>query len=46
MAGALNATWDAAGKDSIVAALFGPGGLMASDWVPGDADARTIGAAL
>jgi fructuronate reductase len=46
MAAALKAAWDDAGKDGIVAALFGPGGLMASDWVPGDADARTIGAAL
>jgi fructuronate reductase len=42
MAAALKATWDAAGKDSIVAALFGPGGPMASDWVPSDADRNFI----
>jgi fructuronate reductase len=46
MAAALRATWDAAGKDGIVAALFGPGGPMASDWVPSDADVRVIGAVL
>jgi fructuronate reductase len=42
MAEALKATWDAAGKDGIVAALFGPGGPMASDWVPSDADRNLI----
>jgi fructuronate reductase len=46
MADALKTTWDAASKDGIVAALFGPGGLMASDWVPSDVDARNIGSAL
>jgi fructuronate reductase len=46
MAETLKAAWDAAGKDNIVAALFGPGGLMASDWVPSDADRALINAAL
>jgi fructuronate reductase len=46
MAETLKAAWDAAGKDNIVAALFGPGGLMASDWVPRDADRALINAAL
>jgi fructuronate reductase len=46
MAGALKATWDAAGTHGTVAALFGPGGQMASDWVPSDVDSRIIGAAL
>jgi fructuronate reductase len=42
MAQALKATWDAKGKNGIVDALFGPGGAMASDWVPGDADRNLI----
>jgi fructuronate reductase len=42
MAATLEATWDAAGGDGIVAALFGPGGPMASDWVPSDADRALI----
>jgi fructuronate reductase len=42
MAKSLKATWDAAGKDGIVVALFGSGGPMASDWVPNDADRKTI----
>jgi fructuronate reductase len=42
MAETLKATWDAAGKDGIVTALFGPGGLMESDWVPSDADRALI----
>jgi fructuronate reductase len=42
MAATLKATWDAAGKDGIVTALFGPGGSMASDWVPSDADRNLI----
>jgi fructuronate reductase len=42
MAAVLKATWDAAGKDGIVAALFGPGGPMASEWVPSDADRNFI----
>jgi fructuronate reductase len=46
MAATLKATWDAAGKDGIVAALFGPGGPMASDRVPGDADRALIITAL
>jgi fructuronate reductase len=46
MAETLKAAWDAAGKDGIVAALFGHGGAVASDWVPSDADRETITAAL
>jgi fructuronate reductase len=46
MAETLKATWDAAGKDGIVAALFGPGGPMASEWVPSDADRALIITAL
>jgi fructuronate reductase len=46
MGATLKATWDAAGKDGIVMALFGPGGPMASDWVPSDTDRELIFAAL
>jgi fructuronate reductase len=42
MAETLKATWDAAGKDGIVTALFGPGGPMASAWIPSDADRALI----
>jgi fructuronate reductase len=42
MADRLKATWDTAGSDGIVDALFGPGGSMASDWVPSDADRNLI----
>jgi fructuronate reductase len=42
IAATLKATWDAAGKDGIVAALFGPGVPMASDWVPSDADVELV----
>jgi fructuronate reductase len=42
MAETLKATWDAAGKDGIVTALFGPGGLMESAWIPSDADRALI----
>jgi fructuronate reductase len=42
MAETLKATVDAAGTQGIVAALFGLGGLMASDWVPSDADRNLI----
>jgi fructuronate reductase len=42
MAGALKAAWNAAGKGGIVAALFGPGGSMARDWVPSDTDRNLI----
>jgi fructuronate reductase len=42
MAATLKATWDAAGKDSIVPALFGAGGPMTSDWVPSVADRDLI----
>jgi fructuronate reductase len=46
MAATLKAAWDAAGKDGIVAALFGPGGPMASDWLPSDADRELINIVL
>jgi fructuronate reductase len=46
MADALKAHWDRTGKDAIVAALFGPGGAMASDWVPSAADRAFIIKAL
>jgi fructuronate reductase len=46
MAEMLKATWDAAGKVGIVAALFGVGGPMASEWLPSDADNQLIIAAL
>jgi fructuronate reductase len=46
MADALKTSWDMAGKGDIVAVLFGPGGLMASNWVPDDADQNLIIAAL
>ncbi len=46
MAATLKAAWDAAGKEDIVKALFGPGGPIASDWVPNDADRDVISAAL
>ncbi len=46
MATTLQATWNAAGKDGIIGALFGPGGSVASDWVPSDADRDLILATL
>jgi fructuronate reductase len=46
MAATLKSTWDAAGKDGIVVALFGPDGAMASDWVPSEADRALIITAL
>ena len=46
MAAALEAAWDAAGKEDIVMALFGPNGPIASDWVPNDADRDVISSAL
>jgi fructuronate reductase len=42
MADALKAAWDASGRDGIVANLFGPGGQMASEWVPCADDRDTI----
>jgi fructuronate reductase len=42
LAEALKTAWDAVGRQSIVAALFAPGGLMASDWVPSADDRDTI----
>jgi fructuronate reductase len=46
MAAILKATWDVAGKDGIVAALFSPVGPMASDWVPSDADVALVNSGL
>jgi fructuronate reductase len=46
MAATLKAAWDAGGKEGVFMALFGPGGPMASDWVPNDADRDVISAAL
>lgn len=46
LAANLKATWDSVGRDGIVAALFGANGLMASPWVPSDADRHLIIAAL
>jgi fructuronate reductase len=46
VAAKLNATWDGAGKGGVVAALFGPDGAMASDWVPSEADRALIITAL
>jgi fructuronate reductase len=46
LADALKLTWDAAGKDGVVAALFCAGGPMASDWHPSDADQEAISKAL
>lgn len=38
----LKATWAQAGAHGISAALFSAGGIMASDWVPSDADLLEI----
>jgi fructuronate reductase len=46
MAATLKAAWDAAGKGSIVTALFAQGGPMASDWMPSSTDQEMIFAAL
>ncbi len=46
LADTLKATWVSAGKDGVVAALFCPGGVMASDWHPSDADREVITNAL
>ncbi|MCB2078707.1 MAG: mannitol dehydrogenase family protein [Novosphingobium sp.] len=37
MAGPLKSAWESAGHEGIVDALFGPSGLIASDWRPDDA---------
>jgi fructuronate reductase len=42
MAATLKSAWNAVGKDGIVDTVFGPGGPMASDWVPSDTDRDTI----
>jgi fructuronate reductase len=46
MADSLKAVWEAAGKDGVVAALFGPGGPMANDWVPDNTARAAIITAL
>jgi fructuronate reductase len=46
MAETLKAAWDAPDKHSIVASLFGPGGPLASEWVPSGAECELITAAL
>ena len=46
LAADLAAAWAKAGREGIVRALFMPGGLMASDWVPGAEDEAAIVAAL
>ncbi|WP_328806550.1 mannitol dehydrogenase family protein [Novosphingobium aerophilum] len=42
----LAAAWAAHGTAGIVAAVFGPDGLLASDWVPSADDSAMIGVAL
>ncbi len=42
----LKQSWDAAGKDNIVAALFNAGGPLASGWTPSDTDKTVIVSAL
>jgi fructuronate reductase len=44
MADILKMHWNAAGKEGIVATLFAPGGPMASDWTPSDAERKMINA--
>jgi fructuronate reductase len=46
LAKALKASWDAVGRQSVVASLFGSGALMASAWAPSTDDRDTITAAL
>jgi fructuronate reductase len=46
LAEALKASWDAVGRQSVVASLFGSGALMASAWAPSTDDRDTITAAL
>jgi fructuronate reductase len=46
LAEALKQLWGAAGKDGIVSALFGTGGVMASGWVPDADDQKLIIAAI
>jgi fructuronate reductase len=41
----LSAAW-AAGQEGLVAAMFGPAGLLASRWTPTDRDEATLSAAL
>jgi fructuronate reductase len=46
LAAILQTTWAEIGKDGIVAALFSPGGPIANDWVPSDADVALVNAGL
>jgi fructuronate reductase len=46
VAGALKACWEQAGKDRVVTAVFGSGGLIASGWAPSDADHNLVFAAM
>jgi fructuronate reductase len=46
MAETLRATWEAAGADDIVSALFSSNGPMATGWAPTDADRALITATL
>jgi fructuronate reductase len=46
LADRLAAVWAEAGKAGVVQAIFGAGGLLASDWRPGAEDAAAITAAL
>lgn len=46
LASPLAAIWAEAGKAGVMQAIFGAGGLLASDWRPGAEDATTITAAF
>jgi fructuronate reductase len=46
LAAILQMAWAEAGKEGIVAALFSPGGPMANDWFPSDADVALINSGL
>lgn len=42
MAGRLRDTWESAGVDGIVEAVFGEGGVLASEWTPTSADRQFV----
>ena len=42
----LRAVWEDAGRDRVVAAMFGDGGPLQSDWTPGETDIAFITAIL
>jgi len=46
MADSLRKAWHVNGKDGIVSAMFGPDGLIASDWQPSAAERDTIRSAI